>query len=91
MRGLVDAYDSGLVEPLSSIERAALALTLVRQPLWSTGGWVAHLDDQEYARRHAMGVVSAVDWGLALVRELDRWQRAFISLLLRERSTATSC
>ena len=37
---LVAAYDSGLDHPLTSEERAALPLAIIRQPLWSSvGGW----------------------------------------------------
>ena len=77
LRQLIDAYDSGLADPLSSVERVALPLALARQPLWSIGGWVALLDDEETAREHARGTAWAVDWALGIVRELDRWQRAF--------------
>jgi Ser/Thr protein kinase RdoA (MazF antagonist) len=77
LRRLVDAYDSGLAEPLSSAERTALPLALARQPLWSIGGWVALLDDERSARQHAAGTSWAVDWALGIVRQLDRWQTAF--------------
>ena len=36
---LVAAYDSALDHPLTSEERAALPLAIIRQPLWSVGGW----------------------------------------------------
>jgi len=77
LRRLVNAYDSGLDEPLSSAERAALALTLARQPLWSIGGWIALLDDEQSARRHVAGMCWDVEWALRIVREVDRWQAAF--------------
>jgi len=77
LRRLVEAYDSGLANHLSSAERAALPLALARQPLWSIGGWVALLDDQESARQHAAGTVWAVDWALGIIGELDRWQTIF--------------
>jgi Ser/Thr protein kinase RdoA (MazF antagonist) len=77
LRRLVDAYDSGLANPLSSAERAALPLALARQPLWSIGGWVALLDDEPSARHHAAGTVWAVDWALGVTGELDRWQTTF--------------
>jgi homoserine kinase type II len=78
LRRLVDAYDSGLKDPLSDAERAALALAMARQPLWSIGGWVALLDDGETARQHAAGTFGAVQWALGIMRELDRWQTAFL-------------
>ena len=77
LRALINAYDSGLATPLSSAERAALPLALARQPLWSIGGWVALLDDEQSARQHAAGTISEVDWALGITSELDRWQTAF--------------
>ena len=74
---LVDAYESGLADHLSGAERAALPLALARQPLWSIGGWVALLDDEASARRHAAGTSWAVAWALEIVRQIDRWQTAF--------------
>jgi homoserine kinase type II len=77
LRRLVDAYDAGLDEPLACTERAALPLAIARQPLWSIGGWVALLDDEQAARRHAEGMVTEVQWALGVVREVERWQAAF--------------
>jgi len=77
LRRLVDAYDRGLANRLSSAERAAVPLALARQPLWSIGGWVALLDDAQSARHHALGSVWAVGWALGITGELDRWQTAF--------------
>jgi homoserine kinase type II len=77
MRSLVDAYNSGLNERLSHVERAALPLAIARQPLWSIGGWVALLDDEDAAREHAGGMLRPVERALGIVRELDRWQAAF--------------
>lgn len=77
LRRLVDAYDSGLDDPLTSAERAALPLAIARQPLWSIGGWVVLLDEPEAARKHASGMSFEVHWALSLVREVARWQAAF--------------
>ena len=77
LRGLVDAYDSDLDDPLTSAEREALPLAIARQPLWSVGGWVALLDDEGSARRHAAEIGWDVEWALRVVREIDRWQAAF--------------
>jgi len=74
---LVDAYDRGLGDPLSRAERLALPLAIARQPLWSLGGWVASLDDEGLARRHASGMFGEVEWTLRMMREGDRWQAAF--------------
>jgi homoserine kinase type II len=77
LRGLVDAYDEGLEDRLSSGERAALPLAIARQPLWSIGGWVALLDDESAAREHASGMLPLVEQALRIMRELDRWRSAF--------------
>ena len=74
---LVDAYDSGLDNPLTSVERAALPLAIIRQPLWSIGGWVALLDDETSARRHAASIGWELEWALRLVDDIDRWMLAF--------------
>lgn len=78
LRRLVDAYDSGLENPLTGAERAALPLAITRQPLWSIGGWVALLDDEESARQHAAGSCWEVEWALRVVYEIDRWREAFV-------------
>ncbi|MFC1713573.1 hypothetical protein ACFL6S_07895, partial [Candidatus Poribacteria bacterium] len=77
LRGLVDAYDSGLDDPLTGAEREALPLAIARQPLWSIGGWIALLDDEESARQHAAGTGWEVEWALRIMSEIDRWQEAF--------------
>ncbi len=77
LRRLVDAYDSGLDQPLTAPERAALPWAMARQPLWGIGGWVAALDDAEAARGHAAGMSADVARALRVVGEVGRWQRAF--------------
>ena len=78
LRVLVDAYDSGLDLRLTNDERAALPLAMARQPLWSAGRWLALLDTEATARRLAAGLGPEVDWALELMRELPRWQDAFV-------------
>ncbi len=77
LRELVDAYDSGLDDPLTPVERAALPLAIARQPLWSVGGWIALLDDEESARQHTAGIGWNVEFALCIVHQVDRWRRAF--------------
>lgn len=77
IRSLVDAYDEGLSEHLSVTERMALPLAMARQPLWSMGGWIALLDDEEAARRHASSMLREIEWALNILREVERWQSAF--------------
>ena len=74
---LVASYDAALDLPLSAGERAALPLAMARQPLSSIGGWVARLDDQVAARRHAAGVAPELAAARQLMTELGRWQDAF--------------
>lgn len=77
LRRLLDAYDRASKSPLSSAERAALPLAIARQPLWSIGGWVAQLDDENAARTHAIGTAAEVKWALEVMNEITRWQDAF--------------
>jgi Ser/Thr protein kinase RdoA (MazF antagonist) len=74
---LVASYDAGLDRRLSAAERAALGLAMVRQPLSSIGGWVARLDDEAAARRHAASVGPELAAARQLMTELGRWQDAF--------------
>jgi homoserine kinase type II len=76
LRALVDAYDSGLDDRLSSRERAALPLALARTPLCFVG-MIAALDTEQRARRLAAELMGDVAWALALAQDIDRWQAAF--------------
>jgi len=84
LRELVDAYDSGLDDPLTIAERAALPLAMARQPLWAVGRWLALLDDEPEARRLAAEMPRDVDRALRLVRNLGRWQAGFASSASRD-------
>jgi Ser/Thr protein kinase RdoA (MazF antagonist) len=77
LRRLVASYDAGLDLPLSASERAALPVAMTRQPLSSIGGWVARLDDQAAARRHAASLRPELAAARQIMAELDRWQDAF--------------
>jgi Ser/Thr protein kinase RdoA (MazF antagonist) len=77
LRRLVAGYDAGLDLPLSAAERAALPVAMARQPLSSVGGWVARLDDQAAARRHAASVGPELAAARRIMAELGRWQDAF--------------
>ncbi|MDP9237406.1 MAG: phosphotransferase [Chloroflexota bacterium] len=76
LRDLVDAYDHGLTDHLTGVERAAIPLALARTPLCFVG-MVASVDSTAGAKRLAAEISWDVAWGLAIVRNLDRWQRAF--------------
>ena len=73
LRPLVRAYASGLGEPLTAAEHQALPWAIARQPLWSIGGWVALLDDQDTARAHACATFPAIDRALQLVADIPAW------------------
>jgi Ser/Thr protein kinase RdoA (MazF antagonist) len=77
LRGLVDAYDHGLDNPLTYGERTALPLALARQPLWWVGRWLALLDDEGVARQGLPKMSGDVEWALQVIREVERWQAAF--------------
>ncbi|HEY0069195.1 MAG TPA: phosphotransferase [Chloroflexia bacterium] len=76
LRALVDAYDTGLDEPLTRNERAALPLALARTPL-AFIAMLASVDSEAGARRLAAEMGPDIAWALAIVRDLDRWQSAF--------------
>jgi Ser/Thr protein kinase RdoA (MazF antagonist) len=77
LRRLVVGYDAAAELPLSAAERAVLPLAMARQPLSSIGGWVARLDEEAAARRHAAAVAPEVRAALRVVADLGRWQDAF--------------
>jgi hypothetical protein len=72
---LVD--DAGLDRPLSAAERAALPAAMARQALSSVGGWVARLDEEAAARRHAASAGAELVAACRMMAELDRWRHAF--------------
>jgi homoserine kinase type II len=76
LRDLIDAYDSGLAEPLTQAERAALPVTLARTPLCFIA-MIATADSELGARRLAAEMIPDVAWALGIMRGLDRWQSAF--------------
>jgi homoserine kinase type II len=77
LRTLVDAYNSGLAEPLSGTERAALPAALARQALWGVARWVAELDDEPTARVLVAELTHDIAWARRIMAALDRWQQAF--------------
>jgi Ser/Thr protein kinase RdoA (MazF antagonist) len=77
LRRLVAGYDRGLDLSLSAAERAALPVAMARQPLSSIGGWVARLDEEAAARRHAASVGPELAAARQIMTDLGRWQDAF--------------
>ncbi|MGI6366782.1 MAG: phosphotransferase [Anaerolineae bacterium] len=78
LRRLLAAYDAGADPPLSLEERRALPLAIARQPLWSIGGWVARLDDEQQARAHAAGTAGELRLALGILRDHRRWEQALL-------------
>lgn len=77
LRPLVAAYESGLDQPLTPVEREALPWAFARQPLWGIGGWVARLEDEEHARHHANATTKDVARALLVIDEIDQWVAGF--------------
>lgn len=74
---LVDAYNTGLEEPLGDQEREALPWAIARQPLWGMGGWVPSLDDEDAAKHHANDTAGDVRRALKIVEDIDAWVTGF--------------
>lgn len=77
LRALVDAYDSGLADHLSSAERLALPPAIARQTLWTIGWWVWVVPEDENARFLARFRRMDAGWTMGLMRDLKHWQDAF--------------
>lgn len=77
LRALVDAYDSGLDEPLTRAERAALPLALARTPL-AFIAMIAVVDSEAGARQMASEMVGDLSWAIAIVQEVERWRDGFV-------------
>lgn len=76
LRALVDAYDSGLEEPLSSVERAALPLAIARIPL-SMMRYLAQMEKGEDAARPIAEMLPNLVWAASLLDNVPRWQEEF--------------
>jgi len=50
---------------------------MARQSLSSVAGWVARLDDEATARRHAARARPEVTASLRMLADLGRWRDAF--------------
>jgi homoserine kinase type II len=76
LRTLVDAYDRGGDEPLTSAERATLPVALARTTLCFIA-MIPAVDSEQGARRLAAAMTGDIAWALAIMRDLDRWRAAF--------------
>ncbi len=75
LRTLVDAYDSGLDDPLSESERRAIPLAIARTTLGFIA-MIAETDSDVTGRRHALEMKPDIAWANTSVDHLDRWQDA---------------
>ena len=75
---LVAAYESGLHEPLTSAERAALPVALIRIPL-AFIAMIPTVDSEANARNLAKEMIFDLAWALVIANNLDHWQSAFAS------------
>lgn len=72
---IVNAYDSGLDEPLTDEERSALPFALARTILYGLR-YIAASSDDAAVQDRVRGDASDVDWSLDLVRSPETWQNA---------------
>jgi Ser/Thr protein kinase RdoA (MazF antagonist) len=76
LRRLVDVYDSGLTDPLSTAERRAIPAAIARNTLWSIGRWALLAPTAEEAWAQVSYRSVEVKWTLGLMRDLTHWQEA---------------
>jgi Ser/Thr protein kinase RdoA (MazF antagonist) len=81
LRMLVDAYDSGLrasgADPLSDAERAALPVAIARTAL-AFIAMIPSVDSEAGARKLAAEMARDLEWATAIMRDIERWQGAFV-------------
>ena len=75
MARIVNAYDSGLDEPLTDEERSALPFALARTILYGLR-YIAASSDEAAVQDRVRGDAPDVDWSLDLVRSTESWQEA---------------
>jgi Ser/Thr protein kinase RdoA (MazF antagonist) len=73
LRALIDAYDDGLDQSLSSTERAALPLALARTVLCFVG-MIASMHDDGARSALIRAIDADLEWSLAVVNHAHRWQ-----------------
>ena len=75
LRRLVDAYDSGLEDHLTEVERKALPIAIARAPLCFVG--IIASVTKEQGQREVLKRANDLVWALQLVGDLRRWQYIF--------------
>jgi Ser/Thr protein kinase RdoA (MazF antagonist) len=76
LRRLVDAYDGGLDDHLTAVERRALPLALARTVLCFVG-MLASIEDAQARRKLVAELAPDLRWSIEVARHADRWQAAF--------------
>ena len=76
LRSLLDAYDSGLDEPLTTVERLALPLAIARTPLFLMR-YIALMETKELAVKPIAETLPDLEWALHLLADFAHWQQKF--------------
>ena len=74
LRGLLDAYASGLDEPLTAVERLALPLAIARTPLFLMR-YLALMETKEAAVKPMAQTLPDLEWALQILIDLAHWQQ----------------
>lgn len=74
LRGLLEAYASGLDEPLTAVERLALPLAIARTPLFLMR-YLALMETKEAAVKPIAETLPDLEWALQILTDLDHWQQ----------------
>lgn len=74
-RTLIDAYASGLDDPLSDSERRTIPLAVARAALGFIA-MIAETDSETVGREHAAPLAPDIAWASAIVDDLDQWRDA---------------
>ena len=74
LRGLLDAYASGLDVPLTAVERLALPLAIARTPLFLMR-YLALMETKEAAVKPMAETLPDLEWALQILTDLAHWQQ----------------
>jgi Ser/Thr protein kinase RdoA (MazF antagonist) len=75
LKTLVDAYDSGLEEPLTADELVALPMAIARTPLFMMNYFISMTSEQ--AAKPMTETLPDLEWGVKLLDNLEKWQTIF--------------
>ncbi|GHO84839.1 phosphotransferase enzyme family protein [Dictyobacter formicarum] len=74
LRDLLEAYASGLDEPLTAVERLALPLAIARTPLFMMR-YLALMEAKEAAAKPIAETLPDLEWALQILTDLNHWQQ----------------